>query len=196
MFKTCPQCGDEFLPHVSECPDCRVALVHGEAAGATKAPEAPREAASTALSSGALLRRGEVWELRELAERLAGAGIACAVDTDPPGGRIAVSAGAKGQGKGSSGRSVSLALYVGEDDLAAAAEVHHAWLSEGVPDADTAGPAGVLSACPGCGEPLAESAAACASCGLEFPELEVTCSACGHGISPDAERCPMCGSSP
>ena len=26
MFKTCPRCGDEFLPHIAECPDCRMPL--------------------------------------------------------------------------------------------------------------------------------------------------------------------------
>ena len=119
MFKTCPRCGDEFLPHVDECPDCRVALAHGPALGVTAAPEDPRGARPAPLESAALLRRGEAWELRQLAERLEAAGIQCAVDTDPPGAGI-MAGGGVGNRKGSYGRTVRLALYVGQEDIAAA----------------------------------------------------------------------------
>lgn len=192
MFKTCPRCGDEFLPHVSECPDCRVALQHGAPEGAPVLDEPARGGAPGLLESATLLRHGEVWELRELAERLQTAGIACAVDTDPPGAGI-VTGGGIAQRKSSYGRAVRLALYVAEQDVAAALAIHQAWTAEGVPDADLAGPAGAISACPGCGEPLAPSAAACGSCGLEFPEHEVLCSACGQAVAPDAQSCPHCG---
>lgn len=192
MFKTCPRCGDEFLAHVDVCPDCRVALAHGPALGVTAAPENLRGVQPAPLESAALLRRGEVWELRELAERLEAAGIACAVDTDPPGAGIVAGAGV-GNRKGSYGRSVRLAVYVAGEDVAAAVAVQQAWTTEGLAGAELAGPLGALSACPGCGEPLAENAAACGSCGLEFPEQEVLCSACGQAVAPDAERCPHCG---
>lgn len=192
MFKTCPRCGDEFLPHVSECPDCRVALQHGAPEGAPAVEEPSGGAEPAMLESAALLRHGEVWELRELAERLQAEGIACAVDTDPPGARI-VTGGRLAQRKGSQGRAVRLALYVAERDVAAALAVDQAWTAEGVPDAELAGPVGAISACPGCGEPLAPSAAVCSSCGLEFPEHGVLCSACGQAVAPDAESCPHCG---
>jgi hypothetical protein len=105
--------------------------------------------------------------LRQLAERLEAAGLACAIDTDPPG--AAIGAGGARRGAAAS-RAAQLAIYVRESDLPAAAAVHQAWMAEGLADADAAGPIGAVSGCPGCGEPLADDAAACASCGLEFPE--------------------------
>lgn len=191
MFKTCPRCGDEFLPHVSECPDCHVPLRHAEA-GPPQPAARERAAAPGPLTSAVLLRRGEVRELRELTERLSAAGIACAVDTDPPGAGISMSKDLA-QRRGSYGRAVRLGLYVSEGDLALARPVLEAWTAEGIPDAEAAAPIGALSDCPGCGEPLAEGASACASCGLEFPDQETLCSGCGQPVAPDAQRCPHCG---
>jgi hypothetical protein len=186
MFKTCPSCGDEFVAHVEQCPDCRVPL---RAPGETPPASAPAE---HALADAVLLRAGETRDLRELAERLDAAGIACAIDTDPPGASVA----AAGAGARRGGGAVRLALYVAARDAHTAARVHQAWVAEIVPDSGSANDMGLIDACPGCGEPLAPTSAACASCGLEFPELQVACPECGQGVEPEAERCGHCGYRP
>jgi hypothetical protein len=187
MFKTCPSCGDEFVPHIELCPDCRVPL---RAAGENAPAAAP--APEGALREAVMLRAGDVSELRELAERLTAAGIACAIDTDPPGQNL----GAATSRRAAAGAPARLALYVDADDAQAAVQIHHAWIAETVPDSARAGEAGIIDACPGCGEPLAVGAAACSSCGLEFPELQVACPQCGQGVEPAADHCGHCGYRP
>ena len=199
MFKTCPRCNAEFLPHVSECPDCRVALRHGDAAEFTAAglAEPARKAEPTevrGMLDPVLLRFGEVAELRQTAERLAAASLVCAIDTDPPG--VGISGSQQASRRGQSGRDVRLAIYVQRSDYAEAAAVHEAWIAETVPDAGLARATGALEKCPGCDEPLALSAAACAACGLEFPEMQAACPACGQAVTPEAESCPSCGHRP
>ena len=199
MFKTCPRCSAEYLPHVSDCPSCHVALQHGSAAEFdakdqrkfTRVVEA-RE--PVALTEPVMLRGGDVAELREIAERLTDAGVMCAIDTDPPGARIAGSQRVLSQGN--SGRDARLAIYVERTDHAAAVSVLEAWMTDTVPDAQHALATGALDRCPGCDEPLAPSAAGCASCGLEFPEMQATCPNCGQVVVPDAESCPSCGHQP
>jgi hypothetical protein len=187
MFKTCPSCGDEFVPHVELCPDCRVPL---RAAG----EHAPAENAALAgeLREAVMLRAGEVSELRELAERLTAAGIPCAIDTDPPGQNL----GAATSRRAAAGAPARLALYVDANAAQAAVRIHQAWMVDAVPDSGSAGEAGVIDACPGCGEPLTTGAAVCASCGLEFPELQVACPRCGQGVEPAADHCGHCGYRP
>ncbi len=199
MFKTCPSCSAEYLPHVSDCPSCHVALEHGSAAEfdtndgrelarVVKAPE------PVALTEPVMLRGGDVAELREIAERLTDAEVICAIDTDPPGARIAGSQRVSRQGN--SGREVRLAIYVERTDRAAAVAVLEAWMADTVPDAERALATGALDRCPGCDEPLAPSAAGCASCGLEFPEMQAACPNCGQVVAPEAESCPSCGHHP
>jgi hypothetical protein len=196
VFKICPRCGDEFVPKIEECPDCRVALRTAEELAS--APPAPSGSASGDGFAGAapvdasvMLRRGAASDLRELSERLAARGVRFAVNTDPPGGRIAPPAR-----RGDASREVQLAIYVAEADVAEAQRVAQEWVLETVPGAADAHAAGAIEGCPGCGEPLAADAVACASCGLEFPPLEVACPACGRGVAPESESCPGCGYRP
>jgi hypothetical protein len=199
VFKSCPRCNAEFLPHVSECPDCRVALQHGDAAEFTAIGlrERKREAEPTearGMQDPVLLRGGEVAELRQIAERLVAASLVCAIDTDPPG--MGITGSQRASRRGQSGRDVRLAVYVQRSDYAEAAAVHEAWIAATVPDAGLALATGMLDKCPGCDEPLAPSAAACASCGLEFPEMQAACPACGQAVTPEAESCASCGHRP
>jgi hypothetical protein len=186
MFKTCPQCGDEFVQHVESCPDCRVRLL---APGEAPPPRAAASTGATPSDAPVLLRRGTVMDLRDLGAQLAANGIAFAVDSDATTGSAAAHARA-------AGREVQLALYVHEADAPAAARVAQAWVVANVPDAEHVEPGTALDACPGCGEPLPEEAAACASCGLEFPPLEVSCPRCGQAAAVDAANCPSCGYRP
>jgi hypothetical protein len=191
MFKTCPVCGDEFLEHVEVCPDCRVALrtsIDGTA------PEPRADRAPAALESPLVLRRGDVGELRQLADALASAGVPCVVDTDPPSDGIRGSEASSRVGRfGKDGR---LAIFVAARDQAEAARVHAEWLKTILPDAGAVLPGSMIDACPGCHEPLPEGAVACASCGLEFPPLEVNCPQCGRPTAVEADQCSHCGYRP
>jgi len=188
MFKTCPSCGGEFVLHVSECPDCRVALVHAEELAARSESEI-----RGALESAALLRHGTTAQLRELAEALDAAGIACAIDTDPPGAAIKNSA--RVSRMGNFGQEAQLAIYVEARDHMGASAIADQWLARTAPGAELAQPAGELAQCPACNEPIAEGAASCASCGLEFPEIAI-CASCGGGFMAGDGRCPHCGQRP
>jgi uncharacterized OB-fold protein len=193
MFKTCPQCGDEFVPHVEICPDCRVPL-RAASESPTVNPEA-RATREVALADAIVLRTSvNPSELRPLAEALVAAGIACAIDTHPPGGGITSNA-RRGAGRGAA-LGIQLAVYVDARDQQAASHVADAWLREQIPDGENAAAPGLIDACPGCGEPLAPDAASCASCGLEFPPLEATCPRCGRVVALESERCGGCGYRP
>jgi len=192
MFKRCPSCGDEFVPQVSECPDCRVALVHLDESAAS-AERAVAPTAGSVIENAALLRHGDAMQLRELAELLSAEGIVCGIDTDPPGASIRGSA--RVSRMGNLGREAQLAIYVAERDHPTANALVEQWLARTAPGAEHAQPAGELAACPACREPIAEGAAACAACGLEFPEIAV-CPACGGGFIPADGRCPHCGNRP
>jgi len=192
MFKNCPSCGGEFVAHVSECPDCRVALVHPEQLAAARSQIDSGERGST-LENAALLRHGTTMQLRELAEALAAAGIACGIDTDPPG--AAIKGSARVSRMGNFGQDVQLAVYVAAGDYGAANAIADQWLARTAPGAELAQPAGELAQCPACGERIAEGAASCASCGLEFPEVAI-CASCGGGFMAGDGRCPHCGQRP
>lgn len=194
MFKTCPRCGDEFLPHIAECPDCRMPLQISEG-GLAPAHEiaSPGEAEAPSFTDAVLLRRDQPTELRQLAEALATAGIACAVDTDPPGEGIR---GGQPISRGRmSGQAPQLAVYVSASDAKAAAAVHTQWLAQSIPGAELAGGL-VEGACSGCNEPLPEEAVECPSCGLAILPLEVTCPGCGQPVAVEAESCARCGYRP
>ena len=190
MFRVCPRCRDEFLPHVAECPDCRVALRTAEELANDPAEQAePSEGLVVTLSSAVMLRRGAPIDLRELCERLGERGVRFVVEPVPLGGPLA--APRRGQA-----REAELAIYVEEADAEAAARVERDWLIATIPGAADEPLAGSADACPGCGEPLAASAVACAACGLEFPPLEVACPQCGRPVAVEAQRCDGCGYRP
>jgi hypothetical protein len=189
MFKICPRCGDEFVPHVEVCPDCRVPLQASD--GAPPVPRAAEAPAPLALESAVALQRGTTSELRQIAEALGAAGVACAIDTDPPGG---VLRGAPQRGR--TAQEAPLAVFVDERDAAEARRVLGEWLASAIPGSEHAAAAGSIDACPGCGEPLPEHPTACASCGLEFPPLELPCPRCGQAVAAEAESCAACGHRP
>jgi hypothetical protein len=161
MFKTCPRCRDEFQAWVSECPDCRIPLVHAPSGGLV-APEPEPEPERGALADPRMLQRGDASELHALAEHLTSQGIACAIAAAP------VSRASAGL------RTVQLALFVEARELAGAQAATLAFLAPAHEEAGELRAPGALETCPGCDEPLAASAAQCPSCGLEFPEMEAS----------------------
>ena len=156
VFKHCHGCGGEFQSWVIECPDCHVPLQL--APGETLAPETRPVAPIEDL---VLLKVGEPWELRELAETLQEHGVSCEIDAYPRGGSIA-RAGARKE-------PARLGIYVARADIDTVRSfaAHVAELeSESGAEVEAHDP----GQCPACGEPTRENAPSCASCGLEFPE--------------------------
>ena len=172
MFKICPRCGDEFVPHVESCPDCRVPLQASD--GTPPPPRSERVDAPLQRERAVSLRHGAPADLREIADALSAAGLACAIDADPPHG---------------------LGVFVDERDVAAGQRVLAQWMETAIPGAEQVA-GGSIDACPGCGEPLPEHPTACASCGLEFPPLELPCPRCGQPVAAEAESCAACGHRP
>jgi len=162
MFKHCHSCGGEFQSWVDECPDCRVPL---HAAPAEAPSTAARSEPIAPLENPVLLKVGEPWELREIAESLQEQGISSQIDSYPLGGSL--------KGAGSRAQAARLAIYVAAADVAAVREFTDELAavarSEAGAEAVTHGP----DACPACGEPTPENAPSCAACGLEFPEVNV-----------------------
>jgi hypothetical protein len=165
MFKVCPSCAGEFQQWVTQCPDCGVPLQIGGPGGGA-APQPARAAADELPPARELacLQRGDPRALHEIAERLQAEGISCRIDAYPPDEPIRVGA------RRGAGVATTFGLYVRESDAARGAAVREQLLHETVPDAEGSALGAELSACPACGEPLAEGAGACAGCGLEFPD--------------------------
>jgi len=161
MFKVCPSCGGEFQAWVTSCPDCGVALQLG---GEATLPVAPRELPPARELE--CIERGDPRALHEIAERLQAAGISCRIDAYPPDEPIRLG------GKRGTGVATTFGLYVLRTDAEAATRVRTQHVRESLPE--TAGhevAAGTeLSACPACGEPIADGAHECVACGLAFPE--------------------------
>jgi hypothetical protein len=159
VFKYCHGCGGEFQQWVEACPDCHEPL-HAEPA---QAPEADSRPAAP-LEDPLLLKLGEPWELRALAESLQARGISSQIDSYPLGSAMAGSRAARGQ-------PARLGIYVARADLDSVREFAAEFTEN-----SSLGGTGELErdpgACPACGEPTPENASACAACGLEFPEAE------------------------
>ena len=162
MFKVCPSCAGEFQHWVTQCPECAVPLQLGAPDGTPPVP-AGRDEFPPAHEL-TCLERGAPQGLAEIAERLQAAGISCRIDVHPPGDPIRLGA------RRGAGVATSFGLYVREEDAEHAKAVREQHLRENVPDAPNAALGAELSACPACGERLADGASACAACGLEFPD--------------------------
>jgi hypothetical protein len=162
MFKVCPSCGGEFQQWVTQCPDCAVALQIG---GGDSLPAAPPRELPPAREL-TCIERGDPRALHEIAERLQEAGLSCRIDAYPPDEPIRLG------GKRGTGVATSFGLYVLPAEAEEAARLRLEHVRETLPEA--AGfelAAGTeLSACPACGEPLADAARECAACGLAFPD--------------------------
>lgn len=160
MFKHCHSCGQEYQSWVTECPDCHVPL--HSAPGEPLAP--PTRSGSIApLEDPVLLKLGEPWELRALAESLQERGISSQIDSHPLGGSLARA--------GSRAQAARLGIYVARANLAAVREFTEELAALERSESDAEAVAHDPGACPACGEPTPENAPSCATCGLEFPEV-------------------------
>jgi hypothetical protein len=157
MFKYCHGCGGEFQQFVESCPECHEPL-HATPATPEQLDAAAEQSAP--LEEPTLVKVGEPWELRELAETLQAHGISSQVDSYPLGGSIG-RAGIRGE-------PARLGIYVARADHDAVREFAANRAAEESPDGGDYDP----NSCPACGEPTPENAAECSACGLEFPEID------------------------
>jgi hypothetical protein len=148
-YKLCRECGSEFVAAVETCIDCGGPLEEA-VLGAEEAMTAPPAGSLAAEEPMAPLREGEPGFLRDLAERLAIAGVPH---------RLAV------HGDCTTGCRTRYAVYVRPADWAAAMAVDRAFYAAAVPGGD-----GAVEldgdGCPACGTSLAPGAVECPECGL------------------------------
>jgi predicted amidophosphoribosyltransferase len=172
-IRRCPECGEEFMPHVVNCSDCGTPLVsayEGEeppAAAGAPPPEDPAEYVSvvSGLTSEAAA---------EAARHFAAAGIAFATALDA--------------------RRGGLRLGVARARVREAMEVLE---REGIvprqPDSAEGAVALEGGPCPACGDPVQPGTAECPGCGLHFSSPVPQCEHCGADVDPAFDACPECG---
>jgi hypothetical protein len=132
------------------------------APGETLGPSEPSRPIAP-LRDPVLLKVGEPWELRALAEALQEHGISSQIDSYPLGGSLP-----RGLARGQPAR---LGIYVGRADVEAVREFASQLAALEGSEAGAAEASHDPTTCPACGEPTPENAAACSACGLEFPEV-------------------------
>ena len=179
LYKVCPDCRAEYLPHIEQCADCGAILtLPGQ-----PAPPAPQPADATVSPHGDLVsvRVADLDWARRLGARLERAGIDHRLEAE-------AAAGGRCHGAG------RFRVLVRRPDAEAAMRVDAEQLQEEVPEmarVDTGAPAG--DACPACGDSVSETAAECPSCGLALMPVMAACAGCGGPLPPGARQCPGCG---
>lgn len=175
LVKHCPECREDYMPHVECCADCGAALV-------TRDDEAPAEDEhESPLPPGEyhlLLTSDRVAELDPLVARLAQAGVPAQVTV--------------------SGRGRGFELRVRHEERARAVELLH-----DVVGAAAAAVAelerhfdderGGYARCPACDHSLSAGAVECAECGLLLGGEPPSCERCGADVEATAARCGQCG---
>lgn len=176
LVKHCPECREDYMPHVERCADCGGDLVTRDDEAA---PEA--DAHDSALPPGEyhlLLASDRAAELDPLVARLAEAGLPAKVE---------VARGGQG-----------FHLKVRNEERARAAELLRDVLGdmagrEAALERHFDAERGGYTACPACEAWLPAGAKECPECGLLLGEDAPTCARCGQELDPDETRCGSCG---
>ena len=170
-IRRCPDCGEEFQPHVVQCSDCGAPLesvfegdpLLEQRAEATGAAPAPAELA--------LLVRGLTpGEADQAAQHLAAAGIPIRLALDRDGLRLGVAR---------------------EQLVPARSILGRAGVLPEQPDAAEGAVAEEGGPCPACGDHVAPGTAECAGCGLQLAGA-FQCPRCGTELLTPSEACPAC----
>jgi hypothetical protein len=179
LYKVCPDCKAEYLPHIEQCADCGAVLtLPGQ-----PAPPAPPQAAAPASPHGELVsvRVADLDWARRLGARLERAGIDHLLEAEE-------TAGGKCCGTG------RFRILVRRDDAQAAMRVDAEQLREEVPEMDGCEMSAPSNdSCPACGDPAPENAIECPSCGLALMPVMAACAGCGGPLPPGVKQCPGCG---
>lgn len=150
--RICPECGAEYLPHVTECPACEVPT------RSALDPPPPRAVAGQALAlpegvEAVGLRSAPLPWAQELADLLADHGVPSRI------ARLE----ACGTGGSCSDRYT---VFVRPEDLQQAVQVDHDHLSRQVPESFTDLAQVPGDRCPACGAAVGEGDGECPDCGL------------------------------
>lgn len=172
-LRYCPECGEEYQPHVTHCIDCGTGLqekLDGEAV----VVEAPREEpAPPDLPPGEYARVAHGLSATT-AEPLVRLFVAA---------RIPVKVESVGYGLTLSARL--------EDHPAVIAILEREGVLPAQPDSSSAAVAREGGPCPACGASLEPGIVECAECGLTLGGSG--CENCGEELGPADESCPACG---
>jgi hypothetical protein len=171
-IRRCPECGEEFLPHVVHCSDCGALLENAfENDAPPDGPGGVAPAASESPDSVALVSGLTPGAAAQAAERLAAAGIAFGLVADARRG---------------------LRLGVERGRMVEAIEIlEREGVIPGQPDPAGAAVGTEGGPCPACGDPVAPGTVDCPGCGLQLSG-GVQCRHCGAELVPALDSCPEC----
>jgi predicted amidophosphoribosyltransferase len=174
----CPECDQEFRPHVERCSDCGGPLEDqfGDAEGAASEAAARPHGALPPGDYLPLLHRSSAAALEPYAAGLGQAAIPFKVEARP------------GYG--------GFDLKVRAEDGPQVAQLLADTLGEG-PAHETADlAAGREGHCPACETPLSPGATECPECGLGLAQELPACGTCDGELDPGTGRCPRCDADP
>jgi predicted amidophosphoribosyltransferase len=177
LVKRCPECREDYMPHVERCADCGAVLVARD----DEAPLDGEAEAESPLPPGeyrVLLAADRAAELDPLVARLARAGVPAKVTV--------------------SRRGTGFELRVRDEERPRAVELLHdvvgaAAAAEAALERHFDAERGGYAHCPACESSLPAGATECAECGLLLGGEAPTCEGCGVEIDPTAARCGSCG---
>ena len=174
----CPECDQEFRPHVERCSDCGGPLEDqfGDSEGAASEAAARSRGELPPGEYLPLLHRSSAAAIEPCAARLGQAAIPFKVDVRP----------------GYGGFDLKVRAEDGPEAVRLLAEA----LGE-----DPAHEAAALSAgreghCPACAAPLHPGASECPECGLGLAHELPACGTCDGELDPATGRCPRCDAPP
>ena len=170
-LRYCPDCGEEYQPHMTECIDCGTALKEK-----LDGDDTPELAAPPDLEPEPSLPPGDY---EKVADGLSAQAVEPVVRLFVA-GRIPVKVESSGYG---------LSLSSRREDRAAVMTILE---REGVIPAQPDAPAVAADGgpCPSCGTHIKPGTVECPECGLL---LGAVCEGCGAELSPSDEACPACG---
>lgn len=172
-IRKCPECGEEFLPHVVNCSDCGALLVDAFEGAVMPGPDHDVPGAAPGQDYVGLLSGMEPELAAEASRQLTTAGIPFTI----------VSHVSRGLRLGVAPGRVLEAMRV----LQASGLVPEVPASSEGVVAVEGGP------CPACGDHVPPGTGECPGCGLSLSGSGQECRHCGADLDPAFDACPDCG---
>ncbi|MDD5773451.1 MAG: hypothetical protein PHX78_08330 [bacterium] len=155
QIKICPECREEYQPHIIKCVHCGTILVPPEEIKDEKKELTSEEIMkfdNVVLENPVAVREGDSGWIREIFIVLVKADIPCAISQDD------------GCGKGCCGDKSM--LLVSEKDMEKAHEKIEEYCMKKYPELKTSNEMISKGKCPACGSPVETGAVECPDCGL------------------------------
>jgi hypothetical protein len=171
-LRYCPDCGEEYQPHMTHCIDCGAALLErlaGDAPVYAPPTEPERAPALPAGEYGRVASDLSAQTVEPLVKLFVAAGIPVKVESVGYG--LSLSARQED-------RPAVVAILEREGAIPKQSDETAVVTAEGGP-------------CPACGTHISPGTFECAECGLLLGASE--CEKCGEALSPADEACPSCG---